>query len=137
MKSHTVKALITLSCYVIRKFDFPGDENNQAEYKKTKDFTKAVQEFTVGIHDPSVPADLRGGGIKVKTGYETTIMVTPKVLHTTQSGMKMSFKERQCRTFEETEITGLKIFRQYSREVETRGTQFTHLVFLYPITLGM
>ena len=34
-----------------------------------------TKEFTVGIHDPSVPANLRGEGIKVKTGYETTIMV--------------------------------------------------------------
>ena len=56
-------------------FMFWGDENNAAEYKKAKDFTKAVKEFTVGIHDPSVPANLRGEGIKVKTGYETTIMV--------------------------------------------------------------
>ena len=56
-------------------FMFIGDENNAAEYKKANDFTKAVKEFTVGIHDPSVPANLRGEGIKVKTGYETTIMV--------------------------------------------------------------
>ena len=118
-----------MSC-LLCKINFPGDENNQAEYRKAKDFTKAVKEFTVGIHDPSVPADLRGGGIKVKTGYETTIMVTPKVLHTTQSGMKMGFKERQCRTFDETEVAGLKIFRQYSREVKSRGKQYTHFVFV-------
>ena len=98
-------------------FLFLGDENNVAEYLKAHDFTKAPKEFTVSIHDPSVPANLRGEGIKVKMGHETTIRVTPKVLHTTQSGMKMTFEERQCRTFDETEIAGLQIFRQYSREV--------------------
>ena len=96
---------------------FLGDRNNVVEYKKAHDFTKAPKDFTVSIHDPSVPANLRGEGIKVKTGYETTIMVTPKVIHTTQSGIEMTFKERQCRTFEETEVAGLRIFRQYSREV--------------------
>ena len=97
---------------------FLGDENNVAEYKKANDFTKAPKEFTVSIHDPSVPANLRGEGIKVKMGHETTIRVTPKVLHTTQSCMEMKFKERQCRTSDETKIAGLQIFRQYSREVD-------------------
>ena len=108
-------------CFFIVNSLFPGDENNAAEYKMTKDFTKAVKEFTVGIHDPSVPANLRGEGIKVKTGYETTITITPKVLHTTENGMKMSFKERQCRTFEEAQTAGLKIFLKYSKEVTFRG----------------
>ena len=111
------------------KFTFPGDQNNAAEYMKSNDFTKAVKEFTVGIHDPSVPANLRGEGIKVKTGYETTITITPKVLHTTESGMKMSFKERQCRTFEEAETAGLKIFRQYSREVFFRRILYSLVLF--------
>ena len=82
------------------KFIYLGDENNAAEYWKTdgSDYTKAVSEFTIAIHDPRVAADLRGEGIKVKTGYETTITVTPKVLYTTDSAQKMSFKDRKCRT---------------------------------------
>ena len=67
-----------IQCFLILTSLFQGDENNAAEYKKAFDFTKATKEFTVGIHDPSVPANLRGEGIKVKTGYETTIMVTPR-----------------------------------------------------------
>jgi len=43
-----------------------GDENTIAEYLKTDDYTKYPSEFTVGVHDPSVPANLRGEGIKVK-----------------------------------------------------------------------
>ena len=83
-----------------------------------------------------MPANLRGEGIKVKTGYETTIMVylfylslffdifaifllkvTPRVLHTTDSGQAMAFSDRQCRAAGEAAAAGLKIFRQYSREV--------------------
>lgn len=96
----------------------PGDENNAAEYWKTNgdDYTKAVSEFTVGVHDPSVPANLRGEGIKVKTGYETTIMVTPRVLHTTDMAISMPFEDRQCRASSEADAAGLKIFKKYSRE---------------------
>lgn len=83
---------------------------------KTNDYTKYTPEFTVGLHDPSIPANLRGEGIKVKTGYETTIMVTPRVLHTTDLAEKMSYEDRQCRSSSEAHIAGLKIFKKYSRE---------------------
>ena len=56
-----------------------------------------------------MPANLRGEGIKVKTGYETTIMVTPRVLHTTDMAIdKVSFEDRRCRASSEAEAVGLK-----------------------------
>ena len=95
-----------------------GDEDNAYEYwKSPDDFNKAVREFTVGVHDPSVPANLRGEGIKVKTGYETTIMVTPRVLHTTDMAIdKLTFGQRRCRASSEADAAGLQIFKKYSRE---------------------
>ena len=44
-----------------------GDEYAIAEYLKTDDYTKKPSEFTVGVHvhDPSIPANLRGEGFKV------------------------------------------------------------------------
>ena len=52
----------------------------------------------------------------MKTGYETTIMVTPRVLHTTESAQTMPFDDRQCRASSEAAAAGLNIFKQYSRE---------------------
>ena len=49
---------------------------------------------------------------KVKTGYETTIMVTPRVLHTTDSAQAMAYRDRQCRTKQEAATAGLRIFKQ-------------------------
>ena len=65
---------------------------------KTTDYTRYIPEFTIGVHDPAMPANLRGEGIKVKTGYETTIMVTPRVLYTTDSAEDMDYEDRQCRS---------------------------------------
>ena len=45
------------------------------------------------------------------------IMVAPRVLHTTDSGQQMAFSDRQCRARAEAGAAGLRIFRQYSREV--------------------
>ena len=39
------------------------------------------------------------------------------MLHTTDSGQAMAFSDRQCRAAGEAAAAGLKIFRQYSREV--------------------
>ena len=86
------------------------------DYLKTEDYSKTISEFTVGIHDPSIPANLRGEGIKVRTGFETTIRVTPSVHHTTNKAQDMDFRDRQCLSSNEGEIAGLRIYRQYSRE---------------------
>ena len=53
--------LMQLSKYIL------GDEYAIAEYLKTDDYTKNPSEFTVGahVHDPSIPANLRGEGFKV------------------------------------------------------------------------
>ena len=91
-----------------------GDIDAVKEYEKTKDYTKAITEFTLGVHDPYFPANLRGESIKVRTGYETTIMITPKVLYTTTDAEEMSLAKRHCQ--KSSESNSLKIFKQYSRE---------------------
>ena len=96
------------------RFILNGDIDAVAEYKKNQDYTKAITEFTLGVHDPSFPADLRGESIKVRTGYETTIMLTPKVLYTTPDAEQMSLSKRHCQ--KSSESSNLKIFKQYSRE---------------------
>ena len=43
-------------------------------------------------------------------------MVTPSVLHTTDTAEKMPYKKRQCRASSEADIAGLKLFKKYSRD---------------------
>ena len=39
--------------------------------------------FQLMVHDPDIPAQLRREGIEVSFGYETTILITPRVIETT------------------------------------------------------
>ena len=95
------------------RFVLNGDSEAVKQYEKAKDYTKVITEFTLGIHDPSEPANLRADAIKVRTGYETTILITPKVILTTAEAEKMSFTDRQC--WKRSESSKLKIFKEYSR----------------------
>ena len=90
--------IVNLQSYHNYYFCFLGNQDNIDEYKKDYDFTDAPNEFTIGIHDPFTISDIRSEGIKVKTGYETNIVVTPRILHTTKSAEKMNYKDRSCLT---------------------------------------
>ena len=73
-----------------------GDFEAVKQYEKNpNDYTKAITQFTLGVHDPSFPANLRGESVKVRTGYETTIMITPKVLFSTSEAVTASARKAQ------------------------------------------
>ena len=53
------------------------------------------------------------------------------MLHTTDSGQAMAFSDRQCRAAGEAAAAGLKIFRQYSREVISINVVYETSMFIF------
>ena len=83
--------------------------------KNIDDVDKMPKAFLLTVHDPSSPANLRAEGIEVTPGYETTILITPRLLETSKDAKTMlNPKERKCKTKQETQ--GLKLFKTYTQE---------------------
>ena len=85
-----------------------NDEEVQM-FEKNDDFREKPKPFILTVHDPSSPASLRSEGIEVDPGYETTVLITPRVLETTGNAKtSLSSLDRKCKT--KLENQGLKIF---------------------------
>ena len=69
-------------------------------------------EFKVVLHDPNAPGDLRSGGVAIKPGYTSTFLVTASEVATSASVKDLPFDKRKCKF--QSEVEGMKIFKQYS-----------------------
>ena len=94
------------------------DANNEEveHYEKgIHDVDKMPKSFLLTLHDPSSPPNLRAEGIEVAPGYETTILITPRLQETsTDAKTTLNPKERKCKTKQESH--GLKLFKTYTQE---------------------
>ena len=87
-------------------------ERFEKEILKSK---KMPRPFLLSAHDPSSPANLRAEGIEVAPGYETTILITPRLLETTENAKTtLDSNERRCKTKQENQ--GLEVFKTYTQE---------------------
>ena len=103
----------------------------QAPKNYEKDI-KGVHTFKINIHDPMSSADLRGSGINVMAGYETTFLISPSQIAATDEVKSLPFYKRNCLFPDETKFTNTKliIFKYYAK------TFLMKLSFLYDISLN-
>ena len=55
-----------------------------------------AKKFKINIHDPFSAADLRTAGINVIPGYETTFLITPSKIVTSEDVRDLPFYKRKC-----------------------------------------
>ena len=58
-------------------------ENTFSGSQPEGEIKRKPKPFLMTVHDPTVPANLNAEGITVAPGYETTILITPKMLKAT------------------------------------------------------
>ena len=91
--------------------------NEEVEYseKNYENIALKPKPFLLTVHDPSSPASLRSEGIEVAPGYETTVLITPRILETTYNAKTaLNSVDRKCKTKQENH--GLKLFKIYTTE---------------------
>ena len=86
----------------------------QAPKNYEKDY-KEVHTLKIDIHDPMSPADLRGSGISVMAGYETTFLISPSQIVATDAVKTLPFYKRNCLFPDETKLRKLFIFKYYTK----------------------
>ena len=69
--------------------------------------------FLLAIHSPNTIADIGGNGIRIESGYETTIRVNLMELHSEDSIKHIAVDKRQCLFPDENQNYGL--FLNYSK----------------------
>ena len=55
-----------------------------------------AKKIKISIHDPFSAADLRTAGINVIPGYETTFLITPSQIVTSEEVKDLPFYRRNC-----------------------------------------
>ena len=71
--------------------------------------------FKVSIHDPSVPADMRGDGVKIEPGYVSTFLITPSQLLTDEKvRQQLSPERRKC--WFQAENDNMRVFSKYTQK---------------------
>ena len=94
------------------------------QFEQQDNYKLSPRPILLTVHDPKIPPTLRSEGIEVQLGYETTILITPRVLQTTEDAISsLSPKQRKCRT--QYENKELKIFKAYSRKACTLECRMT------------
>ncbi len=92
----------------LSRFEKEALQNNKRIFPKVR----------LAIHDPKVPADLRGSGIDVQPGYVTTFFVTPNKVKSSDDMKAIEVERRGCMF--DFENGGLNIFANYTQ----KGCQF-------------
>ena len=64
--------------------------------KNFEELSGKAKKFKINIHDPSSVADLRTAGINVIPGYETTFLITPSKIVTSEDVRDLPFYKRNC-----------------------------------------
>ena len=96
------------------QYTFVVDTNRHADLKRgTHKILTSDSSIQLGIHSPDDIADIKGSGISVQLGYETTIRINFQELYSDPTIKNIDPKKRQCKFDEENE--DLKIFKWYSR----------------------
>ncbi len=78
-----------------------------------RDNEKTFPTVRVTLHDPNKPADLRGAGIDIRPGYDSTFLITPSQVQTSPDIERIDLARRKCKFPDE--IEGLKIFNEYTQ----------------------
>ncbi len=84
------------------------------KYQPCESCMESTHKVQIAIHDPSVPADLRGMDIEAESGYLTTFVITPNKVTTSMAAKKLDIESRGCRF--DFEHEGLEIFSSYSQK---------------------
>ena len=96
------------------QYTFVVDTNRHADLKRGTHRTLTTDSsIQLGIHSPNDIADIKGSGIDIHHGYETTIRINFQELYSDPRIQTLQSRKRQCMFDDENE--GLKVFNWYSR----------------------
>ena len=106
----------------------------QAPKNYEKDI-KGVHTFKINIHDPMSAADLRGSGINVMAGYETTFLISPSQIVATDAVKTLPIYKRNCLFPDETKFTKLIIFKYYAKNKQEHFKCNFHIWMIYQLII--
>jgi hypothetical protein len=96
------------------QYTFVVDTNQQYDLKRGKSWkSNSDAKIQLGIHSPNDIADIKGSGIDIHPGYETTIRINFQELYSDPSIRNVESIKRRCKFSDENK--DMKIFKWYSR----------------------
>ena len=96
------------------QYTFLVDTNRHTDLKRgTHRTLKTDSNIHLAIHSPTDVADIKGSGINIELGYETTIRINFQELLSDRTIQSLDPKKRQCKF--DYENGNLKVFKWYSR----------------------
>ena len=96
------------------QYTFIVDANRYNDLRRGNIWNKETDtNLHLGVHSPNDIADIRGSGIAIHSGYETTIRIDLKELYSDPSIRSIAPNRRQCMFDDENEE--MTIFKWYSR----------------------
>ena len=96
------------------QYTFVVDTNQEHDFKRGRAWKfKHDANIQLGIHSPNDIADIKGSGIDIHPGYETTLRINFQELYSDPSIQNLDPIRRQCKFDDENK--DMKVFKWYSR----------------------
>ena len=104
---HSLMAIIENNAEEVQRYENTVDSSGQG------DESIKPKRFSVSLHNPREPADIRSKSFTIPLGQSTTVYITPKAREIDESGGELTESQRNCRLDDDTEA--LEIFSAYTR----------------------